>query len=286
MLGKLIKYEWKSLFRVECVILAVMFAFTIVGAVILNTPAVYTMLEEFDSLAGGMQIIFMFSFVSTAIMYIVVLIGGVYGSFIYQGVHFYKTMYSDEGYLSHTLPVSSHELLGSKVIVNSIWTIIMTLSAILSAVIIVFSFAHALGYDPSYEQLLEDISETVEIITSRNMGVVLHWVFYVFAAVILSPVATICTLFGALTIGQLAKKMRGILGIIIYFAICFVSNLINSLAQIVGTLMLMQAESLADLGFHIEQFFARDIKLIIAVLVGVALYFVSHYIITEKLNLQ
>jgi hypothetical protein len=220
-------------------------------------------------------------------MYIVVLIGASYGSFIYQGVHFYKSMYSDEGYLSHTLPVSSHELLLSKVIINAIWSLIMGAAVIVSAVVIVFSFAHTLGYDPSYQQLMEDIGDTISIVSERGAGVALHWIIYIVLTFILSPMANICILFGALTIGQLSEKMRGMLGIIAYFVISFITNIIGSLAQTVGAAMLYGGlDDVATVSLHLEQFFSRDIKVIITVLVGVILYFVSHYIISEKLNLQ
>jgi hypothetical protein len=287
MLGKLMKYEWKSIYKVECIILSVVIAFTMVGAALINTPIINTLLEEADTAHAGLYVISFFSLIATAIMYIVVLIGASYGSFIYQGVHFYKSMYSDEGYLSHTLPVSSHELLLSKVIINTIWSLIMGAAVIVSVAVIVFSFAHTLGYDPSYQQLMEDIGDTISIVTERGAGVALHWIIYVVVAFILSPMANICALFGALTIGQLSGKRRGLLGIIIYFAITFITNIIGSMAQTVGAAMLYGGlDDVATVSLHLEQFFSRDIKFIITVLVGVILYFVSHYIISEKLNLQ
>lgn len=287
MLGKLVKYEWKSLYKVECIILAVVFAVTLMGAVMLHIPIVGTIFEDGVNVPDTMTAFFAMSFISSIFMYIIVLIGASYGSIIYQGVHFYKSMYSDEGYLAHTLPVSGHELLGSKVIVNAVWTFIMSASIVASVFILAFSLVHAIDPEILYGDITQELAELFsDFIFEENIFTIVHLVFYFIVAFLGGPVASVCTLFGALTIGQLAKKLRVLFGIIAYFVISFVSGIISAVAQLLGTVMIFELEEFGNYSYNLEQFFSRDMNVIVSLIVGVVLYFVSHNIITKKMNLQ
>lgn len=287
MLGKLMKYEWKSLYKVECIILAVILAVTLLGAIMLHVPVVSDIFENDVNMSDSMTLFFVMSVVSSVFMYIIVLIGASYGSIIYQGVHFYKSMYSDEGYLAHTLPVSGHELLGSKVIINAIWSLIMSFSIMASVMILVFSLIHALDSGVMYEEMLSELSELIsDILYDNNVFTVIHVGLYLILTFIAGPMATICTLFGALTIGQLAKKMRALFGIIAYFVVTFVSNIITSVVQLLGNTVVLGLDKYGNYSYDLVQFFSKDMNFIVSLAVGVALYFVSHHIITKKLNLQ
>ena len=59
------------------------------------------------------------------------------GITIYLAVHFYKTMYTDEGYLTHTLPVGGRELLWSKLIPMAAWSLLTMLVVVLAAVVLI-----------------------------------------------------------------------------------------------------------------------------------------------------
>lgn len=287
MLGKLMKYEWKSLYKIECIILAVILVVTLMGAVMLHIPIVSEVFEDDINIPDTMTAFFAMSFVSSIVMYVIVLVGASYGSIIYQGVHFYKSMYSDEGYLAHTLPVSGHELLGSKVIINAIWSLIMSISIMASVVILVFSLVHAIDPGSLYSDVIPEFTELFsDIIVDGDIFTAVHYILYFILAFVGGPIAAVCTIFGALTIGQLAKKLRVLFGIIAYFVISFLSNMISAVVQLLGTVMILGLEEFGEYSYNLEQFFSRDMKIIISLAVGAALYFVSHNIITKKLNLQ
>jgi len=287
MLGRLMKYEWKSLYKVECIILTVIFVATAMGAVMLHIPIVRDIFEDDINIPDTMTMFFGMSFVSSIVMYIIVLIGASYGSIIYQGVHFYKSMYSDEGYLAHTLPVSGHELLGSKVIVNAIWSMIMSVSVMASVVILVFSLVHAIDPGMMYRDITMEFEDLFsDMMYDENIFTIIHYLLYFIFVFVGGPIATVCTIFGALTIGQLARKLRVLFGIIAYFVINFVSNILSSIVQLFGTVISLGLDEYDTYSYDLYQFLSRDMKVIISLIVGVALYFVSHYIITKKLNLQ
>ena len=123
MLGRLIKHEWKSTYKVGCLMLAAMAVTTFLGWMSFQTPMWRSMGD------GGGRFIWLDIFGAfTLVMYVVLLVVINSGIVIYVGVHFYKTMYTDEGYLLHTLPVTKHEILFCKILVGGLWVLIIVFS--------------------------------------------------------------------------------------------------------------------------------------------------------------
>ena len=127
MLGRLIKHEWKSTYKVGCLMLAAMAVTTFLGWMSFQTPMWRSMGD------GGGRFIWLDIFGAfTLVMYVVLLVVINSGIVIYVGVHFYKTMYTDEGYLLHTLPVTKHEILFCKILVGGLWVLIIVFSMYIS----------------------------------------------------------------------------------------------------------------------------------------------------------
>lgn len=282
MLGKLIKYEWKNVYKVECLLLIVIFSFTLVGAVLFHTPIG-------DYMFGGsmwydsdpMAFFWLMTFLSSIFMYIVIIIGAVYGSMIYLGVRFHKTMYTDEGYLSHTLPVTAHQLMGSKILVAALWSFIIECAV--GASIIALVVSAMLADDPSIFTHRSDYERILGGYSMENILSDAHTLLSYGVTIFGTPFMSVTTLFGALTIGQLSKKHKGMMGIIVYFGIIFVRTVLTSIAQSVGSAIVLADSSWSD---HLYLFFSIDLKLIIMASIAVGLYFLSHYIIEQKLNLN
>lgn len=285
MSGRLMKYEWRNLYKVECIILIVIAAFTLLGAVMLNMPVVRELFVGNVDAPETMITFFVMSFMGTVVMYIIALVGASFGSVIYQGIHFYKSMYSDEGYLTHTLPVSGHELLVSKIIVNAAWTMIISVSIMTSVFILIVSFVHALTYDMTYGEIMSEIADIFSPYFDTFTFTELHYIIYFVFLLFGGPMVTASTLFGALTLGQLAKKLKALFGIIAYFAISFAGSIISSVLQLVGMVINIGVSEFGGYSYELEQFFSRDMSIIISIIISVALYFASHSIITKRLNL-
>lgn len=286
MLGKLMKYEWKSLYKMECILLSVITAFTVFGVIVLHTPAVEMLFSDDFDVPDSMAALFALSVVGSAVMYVVVLVASTYGNLIYQGVHFYKTMYSDEGYLTNTLPVSAHELLLSKVIINALWTIIISATVVVSVFAVVFSFVNAIEPEAiTFESFGEAMEEFVYLMDSDSVFSLVHMWIIIILAFVGSPIASVCILFGALTIGQLFRKGRVIIGIVAYFLLNMITQIITSIVQTFGMITVIGLSEVEDVSYDVTQFFSQDIGIIMMLIMGVVLYFLSHHIITRKLNM-
>ena len=121
MLGKLLKQEWRSLWKVETLILGILMALTLLAGATFALPI-------WKSEWVGIQI----SMMMVILLYYAGVIGASLGCVLYLGIRFYKSMYTDEGYLTHTLPVTSHQLLLSKILVMAAWNLISTLAILAS----------------------------------------------------------------------------------------------------------------------------------------------------------
>jgi len=279
MLGKLIKHEWKSTYKICCVMLIFLAVMTILGCLSFRTQF---WSEAFKGNDVNNLTILDYSGILMLVFYVIAIIGVICGSLIYIAVHFYKGLYSEEGYLTHTLPVSSHEILISRLLVGSCWYIIICIMAILSIVILVYSvMAIAFSVTESGSLLSYIIANRDSIFASiRESYNIESWsyVFWSIPSMIISTVYSIMTILGALTLGQLSGKHKVMMSIVSYFAITVVQSLINNI--ILLPVMLTASMNNGN------SFGWNNLTIVLNVVITVVLYFLSYFIITKKLNLE
>ena len=122
MLGNLIKYEFKNTAKTMLTTYAVLAVCTVMGALSLRylneRPFDHTV---FSAVGKGMLILYVVSVIAVYSFH-----------FIYLFSNYYKTMYSAQGYLTHTLPVSPAATLNVKIFSFFIWMVASTLLSVLS----------------------------------------------------------------------------------------------------------------------------------------------------------
>ena len=219
------------------------------------------------------------------IMYVVMLIGVVYGTYIYLSLHFYKTMYTDQGYLLHTLPVTKHEILGTKILVSGVWVLLtmiaITLSVILFVVACFTSVFRADGYTmaSAWQEIrsyLLDLPAWFNIEFGWDMtGTLVFWGI----GILVSPFVTMTILFGAISLGQLFTKYRVVMAIVCYIGISIIRSLIESVSQ-----WLMIPLQNSGVGNYVN--FHTVFSLAVTLLMAVVLYFISWMVTSRKLNMQ
>ena len=110
MLGKLLKHEWREIWKIPAILLGILLVVSVFAGSTFFAPV-------WDSELSGLGILAMLVWM----LYYFAIIGVSIGVTLYLAIHFYKTMFTDEGYLTHTLPVTSHELLLSKILPMMAW---------------------------------------------------------------------------------------------------------------------------------------------------------------------
>ena len=134
------KYEWKNIWKAGTLMLLGMLVVTVIGCVVLRMPGgeVTGLLDNNDINATQSWFV-LSSFVATLILYVIMLLASTWGMLIFVGIRFYRSMYTDEGYLSHTLPVTANQLFLSKVLVSGVWYLFITIGIGISVVALIVS---------------------------------------------------------------------------------------------------------------------------------------------------
>ena len=268
MVKKLIKHEYYYYLRRLVIYLPIMLAlslFTRIIQIFENPHIAYTLVYS-----STMFMLYIASFVSIILTMILAI------------VRFYKNMFSQEGYLTFTLPINKHHHLLVKLLVSST-CIIATLFVVIISWLIAIS-----GYSEMFLELNKDFDIIFEGINP------IHTFLYILEIIILSLVSLVFSImlyYTCITIGQLAKKNRILLSIGVYFGY-------NALCQILGTILMIVISIIAIAGGfkwfgsfvdnHPYLFF--NLIFIVAIIVyggiGTGFYFISYNIIDKKLNLE
>ena len=116
MLGKIIKYDMKAMNR----FLIIIHAFLLIYAFFIRILITGRLTANNVHNLGNTYFLILGLTVSFGIILLTCV---AFATSIIIAVHFYKSTYSDEGYLTHTLPVKKGTLLIAKVIAGTIWCI-------------------------------------------------------------------------------------------------------------------------------------------------------------------
>ena len=108
MLGKLLKHEIKNTGKILLPLNLALIGVTLIGMIVLGSKIFEN--EHIGMLAGALLVFYILGIVALFIV-----------TYVFLMITFYRSMYSAEGYLTHTLPVSPITTLNSKLIVSLFW---------------------------------------------------------------------------------------------------------------------------------------------------------------------
>ena len=145
MLGKLIKYEFRS---TAMFFLPIYAALVIISAL---TAALYRLAESFNS------DFFNFSLAASVSLYVLLALGLAVTTFVIIIIRFYKNLLGNEGYLMFTLPVTAEQNILAKLIPAAVWFVGSCVLGLLT-IIPVLNFRY------------DDFSFTFEHITTTHVA--------------------------------------------------------------------------------------------------------------------
>lgn len=284
MLKKLIKYEWKNTSKMGGIILLAIAGMTLIGVLGIALPISYLSNETITDENGLFATLLIMTVMMSMMLCFFTLVGVSYGLMIYFGVRFYKTMYSEEGYLTHTLPVTPRQLFLSKTLVAGLWYLLVGLGIVLSVGILIGTgFIIPLG---GFDGIRRFLAMMPDMLDSVPWADVIHGIIYVLAAMLITPFSTMIMLFGSLTVGQLFNRFRAFMGILVYIGVTFVNSILANIIRLPFALLAAIAGEESALGRFFLFFGSYDMVIIVALGVAVAFYFISQHILKKKLNLE
>lgn len=287
MLGKLLKHEWKGTCRVGGLILILLAGVTFFGWLAFQSPMWNSIAGESFEYNVAFSILDLMS-IFTLIAYMLMLVAAAVGIMIYLAVHFYQTMYTDEGYLLHTLPVTKGRLLFSKVFIGGIWMLIVLIGIYASMVALISFMMGRLapnGYSVwgIWELFFGRLGEAIRMLESSLDFNATIYLIYTLLSMLVSPFTTVIVLFGAISMGQLFTKHRVLMAIVCYGGVMVVNGLVNSILEaIIATVYSNSSSELVRVFFNSNVISGTIMSIIFAAI----MYFVSYYVTTKKLNME
>ncbi len=268
MLGKLFKHEWKRLWKVPTFLLILLQIIALGAGLAFLGPV-------FESDIRGIRVLIGLIWVT----YFIMVIGVTFGVYIYLAIQFYKSTYSDEGYLTHTLPVSPRQILISKISMIAIWECITFIGILLSFVIFGLTAYTCLGEDwADLGYLFKEFLRELQTAFGYEGEEWVPTILALFISAIVSIIYTGVWISASTAIGQLVKKHRIAASIA---AACIISFILSSIQNILQEPRQLMYTDMVD--FMMDGIWASILLYTIAVVV---LFIISEYLLRHKLNLE
>lgn len=278
MLGKLIKYDWKSFWKVPAIINLSLIIITIGGAVSLVSPLWKL---ESDLIASLM--------VASVMFYYFAIFAGSIAVSVYIAVRYYKNIYTDEGYLTHTLPVKPRDIILSKLLIGFIWNIITGLVICFSILFLLWIVLSSFGDD--YTVIMQDIQyvfRDLAYIFEMELGVNLPFLlFSLIIYMIVSTIFSILMIFSSIALGQMFPKHR-VMGAVMWYIIEYLIIQFGTTLFINVPVMLLSTASFYNNAVNFGRFLHSLLygSMAITIILSVIMFFISEIFMRKKLNLE
>ncbi len=270
MVSKLFKHEINAIFRkmlpIECIVVGIAIITRLIG--LFNVDTVI-----YDIVSG-----------SSYVALTVALIGGIAAAYVYGITRFYRNMFTHEGYLTLTLPVTPTQHIFVKSVVAVMFEVIAIIVSILSFCIAMSGeFVKELFLAVKY--ILKD---ALQYITPLNFWLyVIEFVVFL----VIGLFSSFLLIYACISIGQTGKKNR----VARAFGVYFIYYLIAQAFETVLLVVFVFLENVLPMN-RIYMFISEHIQGVIhgglvfmivwSGLLSLVYFLVSRFIITKKLNLE
>jgi len=273
MLGKLIKHEFKSTWMVMTLILAIL-----AGSGLFFGLSLRYFISQAgkDNLNDIQYLILGF----TVFTFILIVVGLFILSIVYLIVHYYRSLYTQQGYLSFTLPATITEVVSSRMIVGCIWSMGIAAAFIVCLVLTLLTSVGDL-IAKNYIDIVDSLDYIAETFGLNNFA---SFSFVYLIIFLLSVISSMLMLMFCISVGQLWQKHKIIGAILCYFATRFVLGLISMILQLGTGIMYTAFENTSEIDNMLSAGLIRTgVYSVVCILV---FYFVSIYISNKQLNLD
>ncbi|WP_155973145.1 ABC transporter permease [Streptococcus ruminantium] len=260
MFRKLLKHEFQSVGKWYLGIYIASLVLSVVLGFWLQALALRTPIGNTEPNVGEMVLL------GTSFMTFGILIAALFLSTFFLVINrFRKNVYGRQGYLTMTLPVDSHQIILSKLLVSLVWYILAIITAIFSIGIVI-----TLIMMPSDKNALSQLQIIIQNLNWTTL-------FSRFIYGLIEIIANILLIYFSISVGQLFKDHRFLFAVLTYVGIGIVVGVLSAF------LHLNSSEALSGLAFSL---YPSPILSLINIILSFAYYFGTYFIMTKKLNLQ
>ena len=275
MFAKLLKHEWRSTREMLGILCLISLGASLLGGL---TMCYLFYVSSHDG--GGSEALKILSVLFMIAAMIALAVVGVAAVVVYMG-RFYKSRFTDEGYLTFTLPVNTHQNLLASLVNTAIGMVLITLVICLSGCLwMVIAFAGVEGFYQTVWEHFPELWEKFWSLVQTHAGEI-PWgvVARGMLCALTGAINSLVMLMLAVTVGSLIAKKHKILAAV---ALLYGIRVLISIA----TVFLMSATNAICDGAlaAISGFFGRTALLMTALSLGG--YFLMYWLVDRKLNLN
>ena len=217
----------------------------------------------------------------------------IFVTFFFVVYDFFKSLFSPQGYLSFTLPVSSNQLLGSKVIVYGGWMILSYAAFMLTSIYLMnYTADEVIGMEKI--SLVESLLTMMGDLPSTNQ--IIAYVVYIVLMFFVIFLSFVSIVYFSITVShvRLLQKHSVIASIVIFFATALVFLWISfKMTDIVNFVMVFNDDKTLSFGILSPSEYLVGNQLGMEVTPGfaflaldVVIFFVTSYVMHKKVNLK
>lgn len=269
MLKKLLKYEWRDTRRLLLPMNLVIILITIFGCILLST-------RIFDTDTG-----FLIA-APLAALYLLAIIAFSFITLIYIYVRFYKNLFTAEGYLMHTLPVTRTQLFHSKLIMGYFWFFLNSLLTALST----GALGAAAGFHEATTEMADEVNISFTDLFGCSPAVFLSWAL---VTLLVASLSSVLMGYVSVLLGQMMERNKLAAAVGFYFGIYMVIQIISSLAMMIPIIVnvMVETDEEAALNFMTDgiQWMFPCMCLFYLVL-SIVFYILCRTLINRKVNLD
>lgn len=263
MLGKLFRQEIRTQGRVVTGMYGVLAAATILISVLFYLSKVIHV--------RALGAVFMIG----CTLYGITLVVSFVTIFIYLCFYFYKTMYSEQGYLTHTLPVKTTHILNVKVAVSFGYLFLTAVLCILSFLIIGIVMDGISAAD-----IMDVLRNSVNVLSEEINLPVSGCLLFLCSITLLGCLNSLLMFFAGSSIGQLFQRSKGACGIAAGIGLYYCSQILSVVAVLLGYLLYEMVPFMRNAGWLMSG------ALLLTLLWTAVYYMICRVIVTKHLNLE
>lgn len=270
MFTKLLKHEWRATREMLGTLCLICLGASLLGGGTMR----YLMLASYQE--AQHNVIVVLNVLAMVAAMIVVAVAGVAALFLYIG-RFYKSRFTDEGYLTFTLPVNTHQNLLASMANTAIGMVIVCF--LICAALGVWLMIGFSGIPDFYQTVWEKLPELWEVVMRVCGQMPWKYVMMFLLNTLAGFVCELVLLMLSVTIGSIiARKHKILTAVGVYYGINVIISMVSSFTMAMG------AFSGADGKLWILRFLGST--WVLMAVISVAGYFLMYWLVDKKLNLN
>lgn len=272
MLGKLIKYDLLSMSR----ILVLIHAFMLIAAIPLRL-----LLSNISFDSDAANILFGLTF----IVYTIMIIGVTFATSIVIAVRFYRNLFSDEGYLTQTLPVTTGQHLLAKTISGFIW-------AFLDCCLVGLALYIGIVTRDLKALIIENQTELYKALDLSPDVTFAKILLILLGLCLISCICNVITYYASIALGQLFSSHRVVGAVACYFGLTTIISILSfaviSIAELRFGPLMVADTSMEILTFDLWGYMGEITRLglLLSIVFSIILYIITYLLMKRKLDLN